>query len=78
MVKIDSIPANGSVVINASYTVDDDSLKIEVNEVELVGALADNSILNTDKDYKAKVAFNIKRGNVVVNYEIVGEAPLNM
>lgn len=75
MVKIDSIPANGSVVINASYTVDDDSLKIEVNEVELVGALADNSILNTDKDYKAKVAFNIKRGNVVVNYEIVGEAP---
>ena len=43
--------------------------------MELVGALADNSILNTDKDYKAKVAFNIKRGNVVVNYEIVGEAP---
>ena len=75
MVKIDLIPANGSVVINASYTVDDDSLKSEVNEVELVGALADNSILNTDKDYKAKVVFNIKRGNVVVNYEIVGEAP---
>ena len=75
MVKIDLIPANGSVVINASYTVDDDSLKSEVNEVELVGALADNSILNTDKDYKARVVFNIKRGNVVVNYEIVGEAP---
>lgn len=47
MVKIDLIPAGGSVVINASYTVDDDSLKSEVNEVELVGALADNSILNT-------------------------------
>ena len=75
MVKIDLIPAGGSVVINASYTVDDDSLKSEVNEVELVGALADNSILNTDKDYKARVVFNIKRGNVVVNYEIVGEAP---
>ena len=65
MVKIDLIPAGGSVVINASYTVDDDSLKSEVNEVELVGALADNSILNTDKDYKARVVFNIKRGNVL-------------
>ena len=59
-VKINSIPANGSVTIKARYIVQSTDNNTATNEVELVGALADNDYILYDKEYKASVDFNIK------------------
>ena len=59
-VKINSIPANGSVTLNATYVVLGTDRNKVTNEVELVGALADNDYILLDEEYKASVEFNIK------------------
>lgn len=59
LVTIPSIKAKSSIVVYSEYEVTDTSLPEEVNEVEIVGALAhDKYFLNTDKEYKAYVKFN--------------------
>lgn len=66
--KIITIPANGSVVVNAKYTAKDDFLKEYTNKVVLKGALADgNNNLDTTKDYEATVKFKVSNVKLVVN-----------
>ena len=64
-VKISSIPASGSVTVNAQYDVGDDVIKTFTNVVVLTGALADNNYsLDTSQEYKAEIQF------VVSNIEL--------
>ena len=64
-VKISSIPASGSVVVYGQYIVEDDTYQKLENVVEIVGAIADNNyILDTTKNYQAKVEF--KTGNFII------------
>lgn len=59
LVTIPSIKAKNSIIIYSEYEVTDKSLPEEVNEVEIVGAQADNKyVINTDKKYKANIKFN--------------------
>lgn len=58
MVIITNLEPNDTVILYAEYEVTKDSLSIETNEVEILGALADNNYqFNTDKEYKASVEF---------------------
>lgn len=62
IIKVDSIKANESVTIYAEYEVTDKDEGTITNEVELTGALADNNYtLNTDKEYKASVQFEVNK-----------------
>lgn len=64
-VKISSIPASGSVVVYGQYIVEDDTYQKLENVVEIVGAIADNNyILDTTKNYQAKVEF--RTGNFII------------
>lgn len=59
IVTIPSIKTGESVIVYAEYKVTDKSLKLEKDEVEIMGAIAlDDYHLNTDKEYKASVEFN--------------------
>ena len=59
IVSIPKIESNNKVILYSEYEVTEDSLPIERNEVEILGALADNNYqLDTDKKYKAVVEFN--------------------
>lgn len=54
------IKGNESVIVRAEYIVTKESPKIEKNEVEILGALADDDYLfNNSKEYKASVEFRI-------------------
>lgn len=67
-IRITSIPASGSAVVTAQYTVKDDVLKEYTNEVVLMGAIADgNNHLDTTNEYKATVKFNVSNIKLVVN-----------
>lgn len=58
VVTIPVLKSKESVVISAKYVVTEKSLKHEKNEVEIVGAVADDNYhLNTNKEYKASVEF---------------------
>lgn len=71
-VKISSIAANSSVVVNAKYTVKDDILKEYSNEVVLTGALADgNNNLDTSKEYKTIEKFKVS--NIKLKVENLDE-----
>lgn len=64
MVKIPTIKSKKDITIYAEYMVTKDSKETEINEVELLGALADNNYtLNTDKEYKASVEFKTIQQN---------------
>lgn len=66
--KILTIPANGSIVVNAEYVAGNDSLKEFTNTVALKGALADdNNHLDTSKTYEAKVKFNVSNIKLKIN-----------
>ena len=55
---IETIPASETVVLKASYVVPEGAEGTVVNEVELVGAIADgNYRLDTSEEYKASVEF---------------------
>ena len=59
IVTIPTIKTGESVIVYAEYKVTDKSLKLEKDEVEIMGAIAlDDYHLNTDKEYKASVEFN--------------------
>lgn len=59
-VRIDSIPAGGSIIVQAEYTVGDQHLAELTRTVSLIGALADNNYgLDTSKEYKASATFKI-------------------
>lgn len=59
-VKIDSIPAYGSVVVNAEYIAGNQVFLKVNNTVALTGALADgNYYLDTDREYRSSVDFNV-------------------
>jgi len=62
-VRIDSIPAGGSVTVNAEYVAGDTYIEDVIKTVELTGALAaDNYLLDTTREYKASA--NIKVANI--------------
>ena len=59
-VRIASIPAGGSVTINAEYTVGDQHYIEIVKTVELTGALAENNyLLDTTREYKASATIKV-------------------
>ncbi len=71
-IKIPSIGANSSVVVQAKYIAKDDVLKEYTNEVVLTGALADgNNNLDTTKDYKSTEKFSIS--NIKLKIEKLDE-----
>ena len=71
-VRIDSIPAGGSVVMQAEYTVGDNAYAEITNTVVLSGALADeNYYLDTTKEYKATASFKISN----ISLEIIKKDP---
>ena len=58
--EITSIPAGGSVVVYAEYTVTSDDVGTITNEVEVTGATAANNYnFNTEKEYKATATFDV-------------------
>jgi len=62
MVEIASIAANSSVEVFAEYKVTSEDAGTITNEVELVGATADNYYeLDESKEYKATASFTIKK-----------------
>jgi len=62
MVEIASIAANSSVEVYAEYKVTNEDAGTITNEVELVGATADNYYeLDESKEYKATASFTIKK-----------------
>lgn len=68
IVKINSIPAKGSVTVYAEYEVTDKDEGIITAESELTGALANNNYtLNMDKEYKATVEFKVTKDKITSN-----------
>ena len=66
-IVIPTIPANGSVTIYAQYKAGKDINKDYINTVELTGAIADNNyLLDTSKEYKSSVDFNVSNYKLVV------------
>lgn len=55
---IPTIPAGGSVDVYAKYKVTDNVAQTLTNTVELTGAIAEDSTLDTEQDYIATVDFN--------------------
>ena len=67
-VVIPVIAANSSVIVYASYKALDDISKSYTNEVELTGATADNNYtLDTSREYKSSVNFNVSNLKLVIN-----------
>jgi len=65
-VRIDSIPANGSVVVKAEYIAPDVAIEDIIKTVELTGALASgNYLLDTTREYKASAT--VKVSNISLN-----------
>ncbi len=61
IVKIDSLGANGQIILSASYKVTDNDAGTINNEVEIIGALADDNYeLDTSKEYKARDSFKVQ------------------
>lgn len=59
-VKIDTIPAGGSVTVLAEYTVGSQAFETISNTVVLTGALAENNYyLDTTKEYKSTITFDV-------------------
>lgn len=76
--KVTTIPANGSILINAKYTAKDDFLKEYTNKVVLKGALADgNNNLDTTRDYEATAKFTVSNVKLVVNKLDEKQRPLD-
>lgn len=68
IVKIDSIKAKDSIIIYAEYEVTNKEEGNIINEVEIIGALAqDNYTLNPDKKYKATAEFKVTKDKVSNN-----------
>jgi LPXTG-motif cell wall-anchored protein len=61
--KINSIKANESVTLYSEYKITDEKNEI-INEAEIIGALSVDSILDTNKIYKAEVKFNVDGTNL--------------
>lgn len=67
-VNIATIPAGGSIEINAKYIAGNDVLKTYKNEVEIIGALADDdNYLDTTKKYIAEDSFTVANISLVIN-----------
>ena len=61
LAEIASIPAGGSITILAEYIVTESDKGIITNEVEIIGALADeNNSLDTTKEYKDTAEFKVQ------------------
>lgn len=60
LVTIPRIGANSSVVVYATYDVEEKDSGIVTNTVQIIGATADRNMLNPDKEYKAETTFNVK------------------
>lgn len=70
IVKIDTIPAHGSVVVKAKYIVPEKGTFDVTNTVKLTGALAENNFyLDNTKDYSSSVTFKVfnKENNFPLN-----------
>lgn len=74
-VRIDSIPANSSITVQAEYTVGNQHLAEITKTVSLTGALADNNyLLNRSKTYQASATFKVSN----ISLEIVKKDPKNI
>ena len=71
MAKVDNIAAGASIDLTATYTVSTTDVDKVINEVELLGALADNHYELADKEYKATAEFNV-HSNLVVHHYLEG------
>lgn len=60
IVTIPRLEAGESVVLNAEYMVTKEDKGTITNEVEILGALAENNYELEEKDYKAKATFKVK------------------
>ena len=61
LAEIASIPADGSGIVLAEYIVTESDKGIITNEVEIIGALADeNNSLDTTKEYKDTAEFKVQ------------------
>ncbi len=58
-VKIPSLAAGASTIIRARYYVKETDNNRVINEVEIVGALADNDYVLKEKEYKASAVANL-------------------
>ena len=77
-VVIPTINANSSVIVYASYTAGNDINKDYTNEVELTGATAANNYtLDTSREYKSSVTFNVSNLKLVVNKVNNNNEPLS-
>jgi len=72
VITIPIIKAGESIIVYAKYIVTEDSLKIENNEVEILGATSDEYHLNTEKEYKASVEFKTNNRDVIVPNTLKG------
>lgn len=76
-VLIDEIPGGTSVKVKAKYLVEDETLGIVTNIVELTGAISRNNYnLDPDGDYEASVDFKVNEEKLYkVTYEFTGDVP---
>lgn len=66
--SITTIPAGGSVIVNAKYIAGSEATKKYTNEVELTGALADRyHQLDNSKEYKADADFTVANIELNIN-----------
>lgn len=67
-VKIETVPANGNVIVYARFIAGNDTLRNYTNKVKLIGAIADNNKeLDTSKDYEATKDFTVSNINLTIN-----------
>ncbi|MBQ3407652.1 MAG: InlB B-repeat-containing protein [Clostridia bacterium] len=70
--SIESIEEKGKVCLYASYVVTDEDEGVIENEVEIIGALAENNYTLLDKDYKASCTFIVEKEKLVVHHYMEG------
>ena len=70
---IDTIPANGKAYLYATYKVTSDDEGALTNEVQILGALADNKYILLDKEYKDTCDFKVKKDSKSNNNDKKGE-----
>ncbi len=66
-VKIETVPANGNVIVYARFIAGNDILKTYTNKVEIIGAIADEKEFDTSKEYIAEKDFTVSNIRLTIN-----------
>lgn len=75
LIEIPTIPANSSISLSSRYIVSDKDQEKVNNEVEMIGALADNYYyLDTSREYKSSTTINIQ-SKLKICKEIISDIP---